>query len=156
MNLKQRSLQMAWAVVLALLIAGISLPMFTFSKFYFFNDSFSLVTGIFHLLDKNEVFLFVVLFSFSLAMPAYKMLLLCKLIFFKNHNQKQVQRDLKLLFVTGKWSMLDVFVIAILLVVIKLGTIAEVQVHLGLYLFCSAVIGSMILTQQIADYAQKK
>lgn len=149
-----KRLQTGWLLVMGLLIAGMSLPMFTFSKFYFFNDTFSLIGGIFHLLDQNEVFLFIVLFSFSIAMPAYKMLLLFRLSFLPHKNSQQVQRELKLLFVTGKWSMLDVFVIAILLVVIKLGAIAEVNVHMGLYLFCLAVISSMILTQQVAKYAE--
>ncbi|MGB5398222.1 MAG: hypothetical protein WBN96_13830, partial [Gammaproteobacteria bacterium] len=63
---------LAWWLVSAMLIAGVLVPMFTFTKFYFFDDTFSLASGIFHLLDEGEPFLFAIVFAFSMLMPAYK------------------------------------------------------------------------------------
>jgi paraquat-inducible protein A len=137
--------QFLWVLTLTLLLLGISLPMFTFTKFYFFDDSFSLLGGIFHLLGEGEPLLFVMLFTFSILMPAYKMALLFRLNFVDTLSLSQKDTyDLQLTRM-GKWSMLDVFVIAILVVTIKLRAIAEITIHVGLYLFAAGVICSMLL-----------
>ncbi len=39
--------------------------------------------------------------------------------------------------------MLDVFVVALLVVTIKLGILADVEVHAGVYFFAAAVLASM-------------
>jgi len=139
-----------------MLIAGVLVPMFTFTKFYFFDDTFSLASGIFHLLDEGEPFLFVIVFAFSMLMPAYKMLLLYQLISAADagHSERH-QRHLRRLGIIGKWSMLDVFVLAILIVTVKLGAIAQIQIHYGLYLFSMAVIASMLLTQLVQMHASQ-
>jgi len=43
----------------------------------------------------------------------------------------------------GKWSMLDVFIVAILVVSVKLGAIASVEMRYGLYAFATAVVLKM-------------
>jgi paraquat-inducible protein A len=43
----------------------------------------------------------------------------------------------------GKWSMLEVFVVALLLVSVKLGALLSVEVHYGVYLFALAVLLTM-------------
>ena len=147
---------LSWWLVSAMLISGVLVPMFTFTKFYFFDDTFSLASGIFHLLDEGEPLLFAIVFAFSMLMPAYKMLLLYQLISAADsgHTERH-QRHLRRLGLIGKWSMLDVFVLAILIVTVKLGAIAQVQIHFGLYLFSLAVIASMILTQLVQMHADR-
>ncbi len=43
----------------------------------------------------------------------------------------------------GRWSMLDVFVVALLVVTTKLGILADVEVHAGIYFFAASVLASM-------------
>ena len=143
-------LKIAWFIVSAMLIAGAVLPMFTFSQFYIFNDTFSLASGIFHLLRQGEPLLFIIVFSFSILMPAWKMYLLYRLLHAHEGDNARRHRQLHVLSFLGKWSMLDVFVVAILVVTVKLGAIANITVHFGLYLFTFAVLASMLLTQKIA------
>ena len=45
--------------------------------------------------------------------------------------------------------MLDVFVVAILIVAVKLGYIFDVQVHIGLYAFSVAVLLTMYITARV-------
>jgi paraquat-inducible protein A len=144
-------LKLAWFIVSAMLIAGAVLPMFTFSQFYFFNDTFSLASGIFHLLMEGELLLFLIVFSFSILMPAWKMVILYRLLHAQEGDPARRHRQLHVLSFLGKWSMLDVFVVAILVVTVKLGTIANITVHFGIYLFTLAVIASMLLTHKIAS-----
>ncbi len=146
-------LKLAWFTVSAMLIAGAVLPMFTFSQFYIFNDTFSLVSGIYYLLAEGEPLLFIVVFSFSILMPAWKMVLLYRLLHAQDGDNARRQRQLHVLSFLGKWSMLDVFVVAILVVTVKLGAIASITVHSGIYLFTLAVLASMLLTHKIATLA---
>jgi paraquat-inducible protein A len=152
----QTRLKLAWFVVSAMLVAGAVLPMFTFSQFYIFNDTFSLASGIFYLLKEGEPLLFVVVFSFSILMPAWKMVLLYRLLHLSERDKERCQRQLHILSFLGKWSMLDVFVVAILVVTVKLGAVANVTVHVGIYLFTLAVLASMALTHWIAALPASK
>jgi paraquat-inducible protein A len=146
-------LKLAWFIVSAMLVAGAVLPMFTFSQFYIFNDTFSLASGIFHLLTQGEPLLFIIVFSFSILMPAWKMYLLYRLLHAQDGDNTRRHRQLHVLSFLGKWSMLDVFVVAILVVTVKLGAIASITVHFGIYLFTLAVLASMLLTHKIAALA---
>lgn len=51
----------------------------------------------------------------------------------------------------GRWAMLDVMVVAILIVTVKLGAIASIQVHSGLYVFGLAVLLIMFITHQVVN-----
>jgi paraquat-inducible protein A len=55
----------------------------------------------------------------------------------------------------GRWGMLDVFVVAVLLVTVKLGAIASVKVHPGLYYFGAAVLLMMIITHRLSGAYEK-
>jgi len=45
--------------------------------------------------------------------------------------------------------MLDVFVVALLIVTVKLEAIASIEIHSGLYVFGAAVLLIMLITHQI-------
>lgn len=141
--------RIGWVVVVLMLGIGAMLPFFTFTKFYFFDDAFSLFTGIFHLLDAGEPVLFVLVFSFTILLPVYKLYILYRLINHHILDNKERHHYAMLLLLLGKWSMLDVFVVAILIMTVKLGAIASVEVHSGLYLFSLGVICSMLLTHKV-------
>ncbi|NRA62312.1 MAG: paraquat-inducible protein A [Psychrobium sp.] len=89
--------------------------------------------------------LFALLFAFSIVMPLLKMLLLLYAINAGNMLSLSQQRRLARISMISKWSMLDVYVIAILAVTIKLGLIATVKIHPGLIIFTLAVVASMLL-----------
>ena len=68
-------------------------------------------------------------------------------------NTKKV---LELMHRFGRWSMLDVFVVAILVVVVKLGAIGDVEKHLGLYAYAGAAILIMLLTNKIVKLVEQQ
>ena len=45
----------------------------------------------------------------------------------------------------GKWSMVDVFVVALLVAAIQVSIITNVAIHAGIYLFTGAVLASIAL-----------
>lgn len=52
----------------------------------------------------------------------------------------------------GKWSILDVFVVAILIVTIKAAGLARIQIGLGLYLFTFSVIVTQLASSRLSQH----
>lgn len=155
--MKQKYLLLViWLSTSAALITGMSTPLFSFTRFYIFNNTVSLFSGVFQLLREGEWFLFILIFCFSVLFPLGKMLLLLALISGHRFTSPSHTALLKLLHTLGRWSMLDVFVVAVMAVTIKLGAVASVQIHYGLYIFTGAILASMALAQMIAYEARKK
>jgi len=96
------------------------------------------------LMKKGHILLFLIIFIFSILFPLFKLSVM--LYIWNSPAGETVQRLLKLIHHLGKWSMLDVFVVALMVVSIKLDQMAEMQIHYGLYLFLSAVVFSMLIS----------
>ena len=68
----------------------------------------------------------------------------------KNAVPKEtVKKQLHWIHEYGKWSMLDVFVVAVLVVAVKLGAIADVEMRFGLYAFAASILLTMYITSRI-------
>lgn len=136
-------------VSLVLLAIGVFAPLMTLEKFYFFENQVSLYKGLIDLLQQGEAILFGIIFLFSIIFPLIKTLFLF-LAWNTGHQRKATHKKyLRWLAQFGKWSMLDVFVVALLVVTIKLDVIANVQIHYGVYAFAASVFMTMILTHWI-------
>jgi len=51
--------------------------------------------------------------------------------------------------------MLDVFVVAIMIVLVKLGPLANVTAQQGVYFFCAAIVASMLSTMYVTRLARR-
>jgi paraquat-inducible protein A len=129
--------------------------MVTFEKFWIFTNTYSLFSGTILLLREGNYFIFAVIFSFSIAFPIFKFIILYQLQLSQEVNDKQ-KRKLGMLGFVGKWAMLDVFVIAFLVMTIKLHAFGDIKVHFGVYAFTISVILTMITTQIIRKKVDKK
>jgi hypothetical protein len=108
---------------------------------------FSLVGGILHLFQQGEVFIGGIILLFSIAFPIAKLVVIISAI---HGGVPLTVRRLKLLENLGKWSMLDVFVIASLVVCFKGfpgGT--HIQVQWGIYVFAISILLSMLATKAL-------
>ena len=129
------------AVASVSLFLGLFLPFFHVRKFWIFEDAVSAVGGIVDLFEAGEYFLFVVIGVFTIVFPISKIVLL-SIIWMERRLNSRRARCLQIwVSHLGKWSMLDVFVVAVLLVMIRAATgMAEMTVGIGLYLFSTAVL----------------
>lgn len=132
-----------------LLILGLILPVLSLEKFYFFDNTVSLLSGIQTLWREREWGLVILLTSFSVVFPVAKIIMLLVIWNFEEANSPTHQRHLHWLELYSKWSMLDVFVVALLVVSIKLGMLAEARVEAGIYAFAASVIISMLVSSWI-------
>jgi paraquat-inducible protein A len=135
-----------WAALI-LLVIGIFAPILTLTKFLFFENRFSIYTGLIQLFKDRQFFLFVVILVFSICFPAGKIFLQAYLWHGKDLPVSRRQKLFGWLDTLGKWSMLDVFVVALLVVTIKLNIIADVEVHFGIYVFAASIFLSMIASR---------
>jgi len=150
--------QLRWLLVFTslLLIAGFVMPMLTITKFMMVSNSFSIVSGIWQLLKDGQLFLFILVASFSLVLPIAKIGLLFNLLHPDTTHPNRRKKLLQLMHDYGRWAMLDVMVVAILIVTVKLGAIASIEVHSGLYIFGLAVLLIMFITHQVVDMQPSK
>ena len=131
-------------LVLAVLLflTGIFFPFFHVTKFWIFHDGISVVGGILTLFQEGEYFLFAVLSLFTLVFPGVKLGLLAVIWAERDHALARVRRLHGWVENAGRWSMLDVFVVAILIVVMKSAGVAQIRIGVGLYLFTFSVIAT--------------
>jgi len=132
-----------------LFLIGIFAPVLTFKKYFIFSSKVSIITGLFQLLSEGYPILFFLIFGFSIVLPGFKLLLLFGLVNGLFPHPDRYKKILHWIAQYGKWSMLDVFVAALLIVTVRLGAMADVKVHFGLYAFGASVILTMIATSII-------
>ncbi|MFW1677842.1 paraquat-inducible protein A [Pontibacter sp. JAM-7] len=139
-------LNLLLCLTLVLLLAGLWLPMVTMTQLVIFENTFSVISGITGLLQRGNALLGLLLLLFSVCIPLMKMGLLFWLVNNRRMGSARRMRLLQLMHEYGRWAMLDVMVVAVLVVMVKLGAFASIQVHPGLYLFAAAVLLIMLLT----------
>ena len=67
----------------------------------------------------------------------------------RDHDLACVRRLHGWVSALGKWSMLDVFVVAILIVTMKAAGLARIQIGIGLYLFTLSVVATQLASAWI-------
>ena len=148
---------LGWGAILAaiLLVAGWMLPIMTVERLLFLSREISILQGVAELWSEDEAFLASVIGAFSILLPAVKLALALYLWFHAEAGSQQLRRALSLLELAGRWSMLDVFVVALLVVAIRTSLIDDVTVHPGVYVFTAAIVLSLVVVQRMAVLARR-
>jgi hypothetical protein len=119
-------------------------------------ESKGIIGSILKLYHSGEFAVAFTILLFSILLPAIKSLTLTFMLIFYEHpwNQKMVSFFKQI----GKWSMIDVFVVATFLVYFtsNTGGISEAEIQVGLYFFLTYVILSMITALQTQKVLDKK
>ena len=139
------------------LVIGLSVPLLTVEKTVFWKhweNNYSVFTGVVELAKQGDILLAFIIFFFSMVFPFAKLWMLTR-IWFAVPSGEERKIALHWLGILGKWSMLDVFVVAILVVAAKMRTLTEVQPEIGVYLFGFSIFLSMITTSLIERYAKR-
>ena len=148
--LRHRLIPVLIAAAFLLFGTGIFFPFFNVTKFWVFKDAVSVFSGIVTLFREGEYFLFAVLTLFTLIFPCVKLGLLTVIWLEREHDLSRVQRLHRWIEAWGRWSMLDVFVVAILIVAMKSASVADIRIGVGLYLFTFSVIATQSASALVA------
>ena len=128
------------------LFIGILAPLFKVNSLYLFTDEVSVVESIVVLFADQEYFVAGVIALFSIVTPITKLLASDYAWRAKPLEEKAVQNTIKTIDLLGKWSMLDVFVVAFIIFTVKTSIFAEIETKIGIYFFGASVLGSMVGT----------
>ena len=128
----------------AALWAGLNMPVLTVRKIWEKN-TFTILSGIESLYHDRQYFFTFVVFFFSIVFPIVKLGVLYVIWFFPMKPEKR-QRILNWLSLLGKWSMLDVFIVAVIIVSVKLGVLASANPENGIYYFGMSILLAMLAT----------
>ena len=150
-----RRLRVILGITLLFLCVGLTASIITLKKFVLIENTFSVLTGLLELLQEGRFFLFLVITGFSVVLPLLKIGVLFRLLGIKAKQAAEMGKYLHWMHQYGKWSMLDVFVVAVLVVSVKLGVIASVEVRFGLYAFAAAVILTMYVTARVVSMTEE-
>ncbi len=144
-----------WTTAAATLITGLSLPVITFTELIFKKSTYSIISGVQSLFNGGEYVLAAVLFVFSVIFPILKLLTLL-LLYFCGMDSKGRTKVVYRLSALGKWSMLDVYVVAMTIVIAKSSSLIKAQPRTGIYFFGVSVLLSIIVSSLIESLAKKR
>ena len=105
----------------------------------------SLLSGVATLLARGHWLVGVVVLLFSIVLPPLKLIALAILSsrsMLLRHSHKAVIYQLVEFF--GRWGMLDVMLVAVLVAFVKLGDLVEIQPGNGLIAFTALVVCSLL------------
>ena len=132
-----------------MLVAGLTMPAISVSRLVFFEQQYSLMQAILAYWSQSQWALFILVLVFSVLIPASKVLIGLWAWVAGQNRPQLVRRMLRVLAAISKWSMLDVFIVALTVLVVDGRILDSADVHVGIILFAAAAIASTLATQRL-------
>jgi paraquat-inducible protein A len=132
----------AAAGALLLYVPAMLLPVLRMDRLGFHNES-SILVGTVSLLQHGNWFVGTVVMLFSIVLPLVKLLLLLELSTLRLLGPGAKSRVYRVLEHAGRWSMMDVMLLAFLVMLVKLGALAEFHFGPGVIAFVACVVMSI-------------
>jgi paraquat-inducible protein A len=107
----------------------------------------TIISGIVHLAHSGMLSLALLVFFASVLVPVLKLFGLGFLVISVHRRSRWRPRDRAQLYriieQVGRWSMIDIFMISILVALVKLGNVATIETGLGATCFAAVVVITM-------------
>ncbi|WP_193214372.1 paraquat-inducible protein A [Luteolibacter marinus] len=146
---KPHSLARTWAFLVAALafyLPANLLPMMTIGGFGG-DSSDTIMSGVINFWHKGDTLVAAIIFTASILIPILKMLALVWLCLAASGvtaaSPKALSRLYHLTELVGRWSMVDVFVVAILVCLVQIGAISTVTPGPAIVSFAAVVVLTM-------------
>ncbi|MGF6557419.1 paraquat-inducible protein A [Pseudomonas sp. S30_BP2TU TE3576] len=108
----------------------------------------TIMAGVIELMHYGMFPIAAVVFIASIVVPTFKLVGIALLLFSVQRRQPLSARQriwmYRFIEFIGRWSMLDIFVIAILVAVVNFGRLASIEANLGAIAFATVVILTML------------
>ena len=138
-----------------LLVFSWFVPVMTVSRLVFLEDAISIFDGLVTLALHRELFLLTIVFIFSILFPTLKLILAYLLWCRADISDANFATRLSRIQSLGKWSMTDVFLVAIIVASVKVSFISDVHLHWGLYTFSASILLSMLALARLTILAHR-
>lgn len=149
------SVQRTWAFLVVGIIAYIPsmLMPVMHTRAYTGNSEDTIMSGVFSLIASGSNLVAAIVFVASICIPVLKFLIIALLAlslqFTWNMSQHTRHRLHLLTEFIGRWSMIDVFVIAVLAALIQLGAIMTITPGVGINAFAVSVVFTMLAASSL-------
>jgi paraquat-inducible protein A len=146
---KPDSIARTWALLLTAMIMYIPanlLPMM-YTSSLFGSQSDTIMSGVVYFWTSGSWYLALIIFGASIMVPLLKMLALVVLLVSvqKRTRWQPVQRTklYRIVEAVGRWSMLDVYVVAVIVALVQLNALATIRPGPGAIAFGAVVVLTM-------------
>ena len=143
----------ALLVLSALCLAfGLVLPLVRFEKLYFFSETPSLVDIVLSLWEQGSGGLALLVALFSIVFPVVKLFAIALEATAPSRVGDKAGWLARLLPVLGKWSMMDVMLVALVIVAAKTSGMASAFTQPGLWFYAASAIMSGLLQTKLRPH----
>jgi paraquat-inducible protein A len=146
---KPNSISRTWALLIAAYILYIPanlLPVMTVISFGK-GEADTILSGVKELIHAGMVPIALLVFFASITVPVLKLLTLTFLVLSVQYESQWRPRERTVLYriteLVGRWSMIDIFMISILIALVKLQAVATIEPGPGAISFAAVVIITM-------------
>ncbi|MBU0714877.1 MAG: paraquat-inducible protein A [Verrucomicrobia bacterium] len=123
-------------------VAALMAPFYKAKLFLNPPYTFTLPNSVWMMWEQHFFFIALLIFSFSIVFPLLKLTTLFYIWFFCR-NANKMERLITIVGPLGKWSMLDIFVTIILMVLTNDRFLITSSLKIGVYFFLAAIFLSM-------------
>jgi len=124
-------------------VLGLTRQLFVSEQFFFIEKEITLLNSIRLLFENDENFLGTIIFIFTIVFPIFKYILLLLSLLIK--EKAQISRLKGWMLMISKWSMLDVYIVALLLLNMKFDSrIVNMELKEGVIWFSLSIILIMV------------
>jgi paraquat-inducible protein A len=148
---KVNSLARCWSLVIASFILYLPanlLPVTITTTFGHAPHADTIMSGVIYFLQSGSWYIALIIFVASIFVPMMKLIvltfLLCSLHLGWQWRPVERTRLYRLTEIVGRWSMVDVYVVTILVALVRLGIMANVEAGPGATYFAALVILTML------------
>lgn len=146
---KPNSIARTWALVIAAFIFYIPANVLPITRVISFGkaQSDTIMSGVIYFVKSGSWPIALVIFVASIFVPLLKLFLLTYLLISVQLKSRWRPKDRTRLFriteAVGRWSMVDIYVVTILVALVKLGSLATIEAGPGAVFFAGVVVITM-------------
>lgn len=150
---KANSLSRTWALLIGAYLMYIPANLLPVSTIVYLGNGEpdTIMSGVMTLFQHGDAPIALLLFFASIAVPMLKLLILTFLLLSVKYRSKWKPRDrtqmYRLIETIGRWSMLDIFVISLLVALVQLQALATIHAGPGAIAFCAVVVLTMFAAE---------
>lgn len=150
---KVDSINRTWALLIAAAICYIPANLFPMTVVYALGQkqSDTIMSGVIYFLQTEMWPIGVVIFVASVFVPMMKLAILCFLLISVQRRSRWRPLDRTKLYrlteLVGRWSMVDVYVVTLLVAMIKLGVLASIEAGPAAPFFAAVVVLTILAAE---------
>lgn len=150
---KVRSLERTWALVIAAALCYVPANVFPVMTVTSLGkrQADTILSGVLYFLEHGDWPLALVIFTASVVVPLAKLIALTALLLSVHRHSRWRPADRTRLYrvteMIGRWSMVDIYVVTILVALVRLGNLATIEAGTGAVFFGAVVVFTMLAAE---------